>query len=295
MRYEFIECHRSAFRVTKMCQVLEVLRSAYYAWRKRPKSIRERENDQLLENIKQIHSASRHLYGSPKITAELHDQGILCGHNRVARLMKHNKIRAKTKRRFKVTTRSDHKLPVAPNILNRRFYAEAPDRVWLSDITYIRTQQGWLYLAAILDVYSRQIVGWSMDAYLGDQLVLKVLKQALGRRQSASGLLFHSDRGVQYASNSVRALLKERELIQSMCGKGNCYDNAMMESFFATLKTELVYFETYRTRAEAKQSIFEYIEVFYNRIRKHSALGYLSPVQFENQLKATSSRVHIFG
>ena len=295
MRYEFIELHRSAFRVTKMCQVLEVLRSAYYAWRKRPKSIRERENDQLLEKIKQIHSASRHLYGSPRITGELHDQGVVCGHNRVARLMRLNQIMAKTKRRFKVTTHSGHKLPVAPNILDRRFQAESPDRIWLSDITYIRTQQGWLYLAAILDVYSRQIVGWSMNAYLGQELVLGALRQALGRRQLSQGLIFHSDRGVQYASESVRALLTEREFIQSMSGKGNCYDNAMMESFFATLKKELVYFETYRTRAEAKQSIFEYIEVFYNRLRKHSALGYLSPVQFENQLKATSSRVHILG
>ena len=248
-----------------------------------------------MEKIREIYHQSRCLYGSPKITAELHDQGILCGHNRVARLMRRDGIMAKTKRRFRVTTRSDHQLPVAPNILDRQFSAQAPDRVWLSDITYVRTQQGWLYLAAILDVYSRQIVGWSMDTYLGDQLVLKALRQALGRRQSTSGLIFHSDRGSQYASQSVRDLLKEQEFIQSMCGKGNCYDNAMMESFFAILKTELVYFETYRTRTEAKQSIFEYIEVFYNRFRKHSALGYQSPAQFEQQLNITIPPVHIFG
>jgi len=295
MKYEFIDRYRSAFRVMKMCQVLEVSRSSYYAWKRRPESVTERRNRKLLDEIKQIWERSRRLYGSPRITSGLHDQGILCGHNRVARLMKQHNIRAKTKRRFKVTTRSDDKLPVAPNIVQRQFYSDLPDRVWLSDITYIRTLQGWLYLAAILDVYSRQIVGWSMDAYLGDQLVLTAIRKTLGRRQSTSGLIFHSDRGSQYASNSVRTLLEEQEFIQSMSGKGNCYDNAMMESFFATLKTELVQFETYRTRAEAKQSIFEYIEIFYNRIRKHSALGYRSPAQFEQHLNLTIPPVHIFG
>jgi putative transposase len=295
MRYRFIDQHRSAFRVTKMCQVLEVSRSAYYAYRRRPESVTEQRNRKLLEQIKEIYQNSRRLYGSPRITAELHDQGVICGHNRVARLMRRHRIVAKTKRLFKVTTRSDHKLPVAPNILDRRFCADVPNRVWLSDITYVRTRQGWLYLAAILDVCSRQIVGWSMDAYLGDQLVLKALRQALGRRQSASGLLFHSDRGSQYASNSVRGLLKEQKFVQSMCGKGNCFDNAMMESFFATLKTELVQFETYQTRSQAKHSIFDYIEVYYNRFRKHSALGYRSPAQFEQQLKLTIPPVHIFG
>jgi len=295
MKYEFIDRHRSAFRVMKMCQVLEVSRSAYYAWKRRPESVTEQRNRKLLDEIKQIWERSRRLYGSPRITSDLHDQGILCGHNRVARLMKQYNIQAKTKRRFKVTTRSDDKLPVAANIVQRQFYSDLPDRIWLSDITYIRTLQGWLYLAAILDVYSRQIVGWSMDAYLGDQLVLQALRQAVGRRQSTSGLIFHSDRGSQYASNSVRTLLEEQKFIQSMSGKGNCYDNAMMESFFATLKTELVQFETYRTRAEAKQSIFEYIEVYYNRFRKHSALGYRSPAQFEQQLNLTIPPVHIFG
>ena len=295
MRYEFIEYHRSAFRVTKMCYVLEVSRSAYYAWRKRPKSKRERENEQLVEKIKQIHNTSRCLYGSPRITAELRYQGTCCGHNRVARLMRRHGIVARTKRRFKVTTHSRHKLPVAPNILNRQFQAPCVDRIWLSDITYIRTQEGWLYLAAILDVCSRQIVGWSMDAFLGQELVLGALRQALGRRKPSEGLIFHSDRGVQYAGESVRALLAERAFTQSMSGKGNCFDNAMMETFFATLKTELVHFESYRNRAEAKHSIFEYIEVYYNRIRRHSALGYLSPVEFENQLRITSPSVHISG
>jgi putative transposase len=295
VRYEFIDRHRSAFRVTKMCQVLEVSRSAYYAYRRRPKSIRERNNEWLVEKIKEIHQRSRRSYGSPRITAELHDQGICCGHNRVARLMRQNDIVAKRKRRFKVTTHSGHKLPVAPNLVDRQFSVDAPDQLWVSDITYIHTLRGWLYLAAILDVYSRQIVGWSMDCFLGQELVLKALRQALGRRQTAQGLIFHSDRGSQYASDSVRKLLCKRAFRQSMSGKGNCYDNAIMESFFATLKTELIYDETYHTRAQARQSVFQYIEVFYNRFRKHSALGYLSPAEFENQLKKASPTVHIFG
>ena len=295
MRYEFIDPHRSAFRVTKMCQVLEVSRSAYYAYRRRPKSLRERNNERLVEKITEIYHRSRRSYGSPRITAELHDQGICCGHNRVARLMRQNDIVAKRKRRFKVTTHSRHKLPVAPNLVDKQFSADAPDQLWVSDITYIRTLQGWLYLAAILDVYSRQIVGWSMDAFLGQELVLKALRQALGRRQPAQGLIFHSDRGSQYASQSVRRLLSKRSFRQSMSGKGNCYDNAIMESFFATLKTELIYEQTYRSRAEARQSVFEYIEMFYNRFRKHSALGYLSPAEFQNQLKKASPPVHIFG
>jgi putative transposase len=278
-----------------MCPLLEVSRSAYYADRKRPKSRRERENEQLVEKIKEIYYQSRRRYGSPRITDALHDQGLVCGHNRVARLMRHNDIVAKRKRRFKVTTHSRHKLPLAANLVDRQFSADAPDQLWVSDITYVRTLQGWLYLAAILDVYSRQIVGWSLDAFLGQELVLKALRQALGRRQPAQGLIFHSDRGVQYASDSVRKLLSKRAFRQSMSGKGNCYDNAIMESFFATLKTELIYDETYHTRVEAKQSIFEYIEVFYNRFRKHSALGYLSPAEFENQLKEASPGVHIFG
>jgi len=295
VRYEFIDPHRSAFRVTKMCQVLEVSRSAYYAYRRRPKSLRERNNERLVEKITEIYHRSRRSYGSPRITAELHDQGICCGHNRVARLMRQNDIVAKRKRRFKVTTHSRHKLPVAPNLVDKQFSADAPDQLWVSDITYIRTLQGWLYLAAILDVYSRQIVGWSMDAFLGQELVLKALRQALGRRQPAQGLIFHSDRGSQYASQSVRRLLSKRSFRQSMSGKGNCYDNAIMESFFATLKTELIYEQTYRSRAEARQSVFEYIEMFYNRFRKHSALGYLSPAEFQNQLKKASPPVHIFG
>ena len=281
MKFEFIETHRSAFRVTKMCHVLEVSRSGYYAWRKRPKSRQEMENDRLVERIREIHRSSRGLYGSPRVTAELHAQGMCCGHNRVARLMRLNGIRSKIQRRFKVTTRSRHHLPIAPNILDRTFTADSPNQVWVSDITYIRTQEGWLYLAAILDVYSRNIVGWSMGRFLGQELVLGALLQALGRRKLTEGNIFHSDRGVQYASAKVRKLLKDHQFTQSMSGKGNCYDNAIMESFFHTLKTELVQFHTYRTRAEARDSVFEYIEIFYNRVRRHSSLDYRSPFEYE--------------
>ena len=287
MKYAYIDLHRSEFGVAKMCRLFDVSRSAYYAWKKRPKSIRQQENERLLSEIKQIYQMSRGLYGSPRITAELREKGFNYGHNRIARLMHQNKIQAKTRKKFRVTTNSRHKLPVAPNILERRFCADSKDQIWLSDITYIRTHQGWLYLAAVLDVYSRSVVGWSMSSHLSQELVLNALKQAIGRRNPEKGIIFHSDRGVQYASHSVKELLNTHKFRQSMCGKGNCYDNAMMESFFGTLKTECVYLENYQSRYQAKLNIFDYIEVYYNRIRKHSALGYLSPIVFENKRKLT--------
>jgi transposase InsO family protein len=248
-----------------------------------------------VDSIKGVYEDNKGLYGSPRVTEELRAQGFQYNHKRIARLMRLHGIVAKIRKRFQVTTHSGHGLPVAPNVLDRDFTADSPNRVWVSDITYIRTWQGWLYLAAILDVFSRLIVGWSMRADLSEQLVLESLKQATGRRSCPPGLIFHSDRGSQYASTEVRDLLTDLQFTQSMCGKGNCYDNAMMESFFHTLKTELVYFETYHTRAEAKLSIFSYIEVYYNRVRRHSALGYLSPYQFEMESKTTKPRVHQMG
>jgi len=295
MKFKFIELHCSEFRVAKMCRILEVSRSAYYAWKKRPKSARQLENETLFEKIKGIYHQSRCLYGSPRITAELKAEGTGCNHKRVARLMRVGGIQAKTRKKFKVTTNSKHHYPVFPNILDRVFQAAAADRIWASDITYIRTGQGWLYLAAILDVYSRKIVGWSMDSFIDHVLVLNAINQALGRRNPAKGCIFHSDRGVQYACEDVRTYLKERNFKQSMCGKGNCYDNAIVETFFGTLKSELVYFHNYRTKAEAKQSIFEYIEIYYNRYRRHSALDYMSPFEFESKMKLTIPRVHFMG
>ena len=281
MKYVFIVGHCSEFRVKKMCQVLDVSRSRYYAGKRLCKSSRQLEDERLLEKIREAHKMSRDTYGSPRVTKELRANGILCGKNRIARLMRFHGIAAKMKRRFKITTHSRHNLPVAENLLNRQFAVDRPNKVWLSDITYIQTQEGWLYLSAVLDLFNRQVIGWSMNDRLTQDLVLNALEQALGRRKPESDAIFHSDRGSQYAGHAIRDVLKDHDLVQSMSGTGNCYDNAVMESFFHTLKTEVVYFERYRTRAEARQSIFEYIEVFYNRVRRHSSLGYLSPLEFE--------------
>ncbi|OVE79397.1 transposase [bacterium I07] len=281
MRFEFIDLHRSEFRVKKMCHVLEVSRSAYYAWKRRGKSKRQQENEALLDRIVKIYEFSRRIYGSPRITEELLAQGVCVGENRIARLMRENNIRSRIKRRFKITTTSGHQLPIFPNLLDQRFEAEGPNQIWASDISYVWTSEGWLYLAVILDVFSRVIVGWSTSRYLDRQLVLNALKRALFYRQVSPGLIFHSDRGSQYASEDVKELIRLNGFVQSMSRKGNPYDNAIVETFFHSLKTEWVYFERYRTREQATQSIFEYIEPFYNRTRLHSSLGYLAPMKYE--------------
>ena len=286
MKYQFIENNRSAFAVEKMCRALKVTTSGYYRQKKRGISKRAQANEQLDRAIRAAHRKSRGNYGSPRITKELKEQGIGCSENRVARRMQKNGIAAKTKRRFKVTTQSKHKHPVAENVLKRNFRATAQNQVWVSDITYVWTREGWLYLAIVLDLFSRQVVGWAMSHCLGQDMVLQALRQALVRRGPVPGLIFHSDQGVQYACQAFRELLIQHRIVQSMSGKGNCYDNAVAESFFHTLKTELVYFEDYQTREESRSSIFEYIEVFYNRERRHSALNYLSPVNFEQLPKA---------
>ena len=275
--------HRHEFRMVKMAKVLDVSLSGYYAWRKRRKSKRHQENDNLLIAIRDIYHEGRKTYGSPSIWVELNKRGISCGKNRVARLMKNNGIYAVTKRRFKVTTDSRHKEPIAENLLKKGVIIQRPNRIWVSDITYIWTRERWMYLSVILDLHSRKIVGWSMRKHLRKELVTEALSMAYNRRKPVPGLIFHSDRGVQYASESVRSFLSRRGFVQSMSDKGNCYDNAYAESFFHTLKTELIYQNNYQTREDAKQDIFEYIEVFYNRKRRHSALGYLSPEQFEKR------------
>jgi len=264
-----------------MAQVLKVSRSGYYAWRKRKPSQRKQENQQLLIAIQDVYDDSRRTYGSPRITRELNSQGIVTSENRVARLMKANSIVAVTKRKFKRTTDSRHSLPIAENLLQECPPVESIDQVWVSDITYIWTREGWLYLAIILDLFSRRIVGWSLKDRLKKELVVDALEMAHYSRRPTSGLIFHSDRGVQYASHEVRGQLEQYGFRQSMSGKGNCYDNAFAESFFHSFKTELVYQESFKTRAEAKTKSFEYLEVFYNRKRIHSALGYHSPIQFE--------------
>jgi putative transposase len=275
--------HSARFRVEKMAVALKISRSGYYAGRSRPVSRREEANHVLVTRIKVVHEECRQVYGSPRMTAELKRQGVPCSRNRVARVMKENGIAAKTKRKFKVTTASRHKFPIAPNLLEQSFSAPEPNRVWASDITYIPTREGWLYLATVLDLHSRSVVGWAMSDRLQRDLVMDAFKQAVRRRMPSAGLVFHSDRGVQYACSDFRDLLANSQAVQSMSGKGSCYDNAVSESFFKTLKTELVYFLRFNTRAEAKSAIFDYIEVFYNRQRLHSTLGYLSPAEFEGR------------
>jgi putative transposase len=282
VKYQFIAAHRQEFKITVMCRVLGVSRSGYYAWGKRPTSARKMADQSLTEQIESIHQKSRRTYGSIRIQIELADQGIKCGHNRVARLMREIGLSAKQSRKFKIiTTDSKHDYPIAPHLLDRDFTSERPNQKWLGDITFIPTAEGWLYLAAVLDLYSRRIVGWAMAATLDRSLVLAALRMALETRQPEPGLLHHSDRGSQYASHDYRELLTKYHIQASMSRKGNCYDNAPMESFFGTLKTELIHQRHYLTRLEAKTDIFEYIEVFYNRYRRHSSLGYLAPVAFE--------------
>jgi len=282
VKYQFIADHREEFEITVMCRVLAVSRSGYYAWRNRPTSARKMADQELSQHIKQIHDQSRQTYGSPRIQAELAENGVNCGCKRVARLMRQEELFAKQSRKFKViTTDSAHPYPVAPNLLAQDFTASRPNEKWLTDITYIPTAEGWLYLAVIMDLYSRRIVGWAMGDSLERHLVIAALQMAIKMRQPPPGLLHHSDRGSQYASADYQALLTQSQIRCSMSRKGNCYDNAPTESFFGTLKTELVHHCHYQTKSEAKTDIFEYIEVFYNRSRRHSALAYQSPVNFE--------------
>lgn len=286
MKYWFMDQHCSTHGVQKMCRVIGASRSGYYRWRKQPQSKRQKENEEILMEIKELHKKSYRAYGSPRITKDLKATGIKCGENRVARIMKVHGIVGKAAKKFKATTDSKHNLPIAENLLKQNFVTEKPNTVWVSDITYIWILEGWLYLAVILDLYSRQVVGWAMSNRMTSGLVIKALYQAIGRRNPGIGCVFHSDRGVQYASADFRDVLKVYGFIQSMSRKGNCYDNAVAESFFHTLKTEHVYDYRYETRAEATQSIFEYIEMFYNRQRRHSTLGYRSPVSFELEAMA---------
>ena len=279
--------HSKTTSIKLMSEVFKITRSSYYAWLKRPKSKQWKENAYLSERIRTIHTETKQRYGSPRITAELRSEGFNCSKNRIASLMKKQGITAKTKRRYKVTTNSKHKLPVAENLVQMQFNPEKKNSLWTTDITYIWTKEGWLYLLVILDLWSRAVISWNVQQNMDENLVIKSLEQALRNRKPAEGLILHSDRGSQYASSRLRQMLKENNIQQSMSSKGNCYDNAPTESFFSTLKRELVYRESYKTREEAKQSLFEYIEIFYNRKRRHSTLGYVSPFQFENNQKHT--------
>ena len=276
--------HREEFRLKPMCCVLKVSRSAYYHWRDHQADTRVGREVEVVEEIRHVHQQSRKTYGSPRITQELRRRGKHYNRKRIARLMRAYGIRAKTKRRFKVTTQTTTAQAVAENLVRRQFVAERRNQLWTSDMTYVWTREGWLYLAVVLDVYSRRIVGYAMSNRLTTTLVMAALQQALTERTSSDGLMFHSDRGSQYASAVVQRLLMHHDIRQSMSRTGSCYDNAITETFFHTLKTELTYWERHETRDQAKLNIFEYIEVFYNRQRLHSALGYKTPEEFEQQL-----------
>ncbi len=277
---KWISEHRGQFRISRMADVFAVSPGGIYSYLKRPPSQRSQENKVLVEKIKVIHQDSRQSYGSPRMTAALHQQGVPVGQKRVAHLMRENQIRAKVKRKYVCTTDSKHTRPIAENLLNRSFEVARPNHVWVGDITYIPTAEGWLYLATVMDLNSRKIVGWSMDKNMPAELVCRALDMAIQQREVKPGLIFHSDRGSQYASEMFQSQLKRHKMVQSMSRKGNCWDNACMESFFGSLKLEC-YDKLFKSRKQARLAIFEYIEGFYNRQRLHSTLGYLSPEQFE--------------
>ena len=286
MRFAFIEAEKARFPVTMMCRLLKVSRSGFYASRGRRESTRAGDDRRLLVNIKASHTASRGTYGSPRVHRDLVDDGAVVGRHRVARLMRQEGLRSKRRRRYRVTTHSDHRHPVAANVLERDFTADAENCKWAADITYVWTRCGWLYLAVVLDLYSRRVVGWAMSNRITRELALNALSMALTHRPRPELLVHHSDRGSQYASADYRRLLDDHGIECSMSRRGNCWDNAVVESFFATLKTELIHHADYQSPADARAAIFEFIEVFYNRQRRHSTLGYHTPAGFERMARA---------
>lgn len=276
-----IRAEKACWPVSLMCRILGLSRSGYYAWERRPPSARRRGDEAIVERICDVHVRSRGTYGSPRVHAALKREGEKVGRRRVARLMRQNGIRARRRRRRRRTTDSQHGLPVAPNLVGRSFTAQAPNRVWAADIKAVWTEEGWLYLAVVLDLFSRKVVGWAMAEHMRAELVLSALKMALWRRRPGPGLVHHSDRGSQYASHAYQDALLAAGILCSMSRKGDCYDNAVAESFFATLETELLAHASWATREGARTAIFEYMEGFYNRKRLHSHLGYLSPAEYE--------------
>ena len=288
MKFAFIQAEKAAFPVTVLCRVLGVSRAGFYAAQCRPVPLRVTADARLAVQIAAIHRASRRCYGSPRVHAELRARGQCTSRKRVARLMRRAGLAARRRRAFRVTTQSRHTHPVAPNRLARQFTASVPDRVWVTDITYLATVEGWLYLAVVLDLFSRRVVGWATSDRLGEGVALEALGMGLARRRPRPGLLHHSDRGSQYASAEYRAVLAGHGMERSMSGVGSCWDNAVAESFFATLKVELDHDGAWRTRAEAHRAVFDYIELFYNGERRHSTLGYLSPSAFERQWRQTA-------
>lgn len=289
MKYAFIDENRAHYPVQLLCRTLGASKSGYYAWRSPRRRGEAIKRNELLRTIEKLFQGSRNTYGSPRIYAKLRAMGFKVSKKLIETIMRENGIVAKKRRKYKATTDSKHTQPVSPNILERKFDQGQVGKVWLSDITYLWTNEGWAYLAAIMDGHSRKIVGWDLGATLDRGLIIRALKMALGRENPAPGLIFHSDRGSQYASHEFRKILQDHKLIQSMSRRGNCWDNAAMESFFDTLKTEHVYQIQIRTRLEARRSLFLWIEEYYNRIRLHSSLGYTSPACFEQKRMAKAA------
>jgi len=289
MRFEFIYAEKARHSITALCRVLRVSRSGYFAWAARPQSQRAKEEHILRAKVRASHEASRGTYGSPRVQADLRDDGFDVSRKRVARLMREEGLRGRSKKGFQRTTDSNHQLGVASNILERKFDVTAPDTAWVTDITSVHTWAGWLYVAVIVDLFSRRVVGWAADDHMRTELVLDALHMALGRRRPDDGLLHHSDRGSQYASRDYRRELDERGVVCSMSRKANCWDNAVAESFFATIKKELIYRRPWPTRASARNAIADYIEMFYNPHRRHSALGYISPAEAERRYHSVNA------
>ena len=283
MKYAFIDDERDSYQVTTLCRVLGVSRRGYYDWIDRPDSAREQTNQQLLVEIRRIFKETQEVYGAPRIHKELNETGYPCGLNRVARLMKKAGIVPKTVKKFRITTDSRKSKKPAENILNQEFSATRRHEKWVADVTYIPTREGWLFLAAVLDLFTRKIVGWSMSDRLTAQLSVQALQNAIAQEGQVEGLIHHSDRGKEYYAKEYQGLLKENGIICSMSRKGNCYDNAVMESFFHSFKVELVHHEDFYTRAQARTATFDYIELFYNRKRRHSSIDYMSPMDFDEQ------------
>ena len=285
MKYAWIEEHCADYKVSVLCRFIDVCRSSYYTWLRSPVSNKVARDEVLTENIEFIFKKSRKTYGTRRIKEELALEDKVVSLRRIGRLMKAANLACKTKRKFKVTTCSDHTKLISPNLLKRNFNPDRQDQCWVGDITYISTQRGWLYLATVIDLYSRKIVGWAMANHMRAELVNDALLMAIWKRKPPKGLIWHTDRGSQYASDSHRKILRDHKIIQSMSRKGNCWDNAVAESFFHTLKTELTHHRNFETQEQAKQEIFEYIEVFYNRSRIHSSNNYMSPEDYENVQK----------
>ena len=283
MRYQFIDAHKKTWPIRLMCKVMDVSSSGYYEWRRRPESAQELSNRKLDEEIGKVYGEHKQRYGVPRVTEELKERGLQCSENRIARRMQKLGLKGIQAKKFKRTTDSNHDKPVAPDLIEQDFTALAPNQKWVSDLTYVWTDEGWLYLAVIMDLYSRAIIGWSMGKRMTQQLMCDALTMALFRRGFPKGVIIHSDRGSQYCSTAYQKLIKMTGLRCSMGRRATCYDNAAMESFFHTLKVELIHRERYPTRQAAKGAIFEYIETYYNRKRRHSAIGYKIPMLFEQK------------